>query len=251
MAAGHDITRGMVAYWRLEDAASATIADAIGGNTLTNVNVSAVAGKFGLAARFPVSTSSLAIADNAALSMGGGARLTIACWVNLFDKSAEMAIVSKWNVLGSDREYLLEYNAVSDRYAFLVSADGSTVGATVIGDTLGSPSAAVWTLLVCWFDGASLFIQANNGQPDSALYAGGIRDGGSAFRVGGIPGNLIPLANGSMVDEVMVWKRPLDADERAYIWNGGNGRSLQIVPIKGEYQTALSLAQSYQTAMLE
>lgn len=218
-----DLLTGLVAYWKLDEA-SGNRADSVGANTLTDNNtVTSTTGKVGSAADFEVDNSeSLSISDNAVLSMGN-IDFTLAGWVMLDTKTAIRAVIAKYTTVGNQREYMVRYESATDRFVFRVSADGVN-NTAVSADNLGSPSTDAWYFIVAWHDAAAdtINIQVNNGAANSTAHATGVLDGTSVFYLGSREGT--DFFDG-LIDETGLWKRALTAAERAYLYNGGAGRT--------------------------
>lgn len=212
----------LVGHWSLEAASGARVDD-IGGNTLTDGNtVTQAVGKVGNAAQYTAANSEfLALADNAALSMGD-IDFTLAAWVYLDSKTAIRPIISKYGGAGN-REYILRYNSGNDRFDFLVSNDGTNSAPLVTAATFGSPSLATWSFVVGWHDSVAntLNIQINNGTVDSAAHTTGVFDGNTAFEVGSR--TIGSQFFDGRVDQAAVWKRVLTTQERTDLYSGGVG----------------------------
>lgn len=147
---------------------------------------------------------------------------TFAAWVNLADKSAERAILSKY-LSGSSGAYYLYYNSSSDRFTFLL-ANGTDNGA-ITASSFGSPSTNTWYYVVAWFDVSTGYasIQVNNGAIDTDIPGAFIvpQTTGQEFQIGARTGSSRYMDG--KIDEVGFWKRTLTADERARLYNGGKG----------------------------
>lgn len=213
------LLNGLLAYWKLEEAASATRQDSVGSQHLSNSGaVAQVAGKSGFGADFSAAGSDvLQRADSATLSPTGSA--TLAGWVKLDDLAATYVLASKW-LAGGDQSYRLEYDTTEIR--FHISSDGTS------SDSVGSgaqPTAGAWVFVAAWLDtsgSGTLNVQVNNGTVQSTSPVGGIHDGGAAFSLGGNHAETSDYLNGSL-DEWGLWSRVLTAAERALLYNNGSG----------------------------
>lgn len=217
------LRRGLVAYWRLEEA-SGTRADATGrGNNLTDNNtVLSATGIFGNAADFELDNSeSLSIADNTDLSTGD-VTFTIPAWVNMESLPAAAMIASKANDAGaiSAKEYWLYFD--SSRFRFRIFGSAAN---TAVADTFGAPSTATWYHVVGWHDADAdtINIQINNGDVDSVATSTTPNDAGTAFAIGATAAAEFPFDG--LIDEVGFWKRLLTAQEKTRLYNAGVGRS--------------------------
>jgi hypothetical protein len=211
-----------IAFWALGEADGASRADSVGSNTLTDNNtVTQATGRVGNAAQFNGTNQYLSIADNADLSMGD-IDFSLSCWVYMDTKSSGVSgIMGKWNAA---QEYLINYTGTSgtDRFQFIIE-NASATQTSVEADSLGSPRAATWYLIVAWYDASSdeLSIQINNGPIDvSSTHTGGAQDNTDAFEIGRSSGaNYLD----GIVDAAGVWKKVLNQKERTILWNCGAG----------------------------
>jgi hypothetical protein len=215
------LTDNLVACWTLNET-SGTRSDAVGSNHLTDNNtVGYAGGVVDNAASFVAANSEyLSINDNAALSTGD-IDYTIAAWVYLDATGKAHGIASKFGTGGS-REYRLEIDT-ANKPTFAVSGDG-TAYTTVTGED--ALSGSEWYYLVAWHDssGNTLSIQTNNGTPASTAHSSGSYDTGAAFIVGARNVSTGLYMDGR-VDGLVIWKRVLTSDERAWLYNSGSGRS--------------------------
>lgn len=221
-----------VAYWRLDESSDGTGAVTrkdwtLRGNDLTDNNtVPSTAGKIVRAGLFTSANSEyLSRADNADLSMGD-VDFTLAGWVYLASKTAEMTCLGK-DGGGTNREYSVRYDNTQDRFRFYATPDGT--GASVKNaqaDTFGSPSTATWYFLIAEHDHTNdtLKISVNNGTANSAAITGGVFDGTAEFDLGRLS-SAGSYWNGRL-DGWGVYKSLLTAQEKAWLYNGGAGHAL-------------------------
>ncbi|MGE3180934.1 MAG: LamG-like jellyroll fold domain-containing protein [Phycisphaerae bacterium] len=225
--AGGFIKSGLISWWGLNEA-SGTRNDQHGSNHLTDNNT--VTAATGLvvpnAASFAsASTEYLSRADNADLSLASGS-WTIAGWVRPTGLSADWAWVSKYQSTGNDKGFFAGYYQPSDRFYFVVSADGSAT-TNVFANNHGAPDNSTWVYYVIYHDAARgvIGIQIDNGTADESAYASGsIYDTATAFCLSGINLNTGLKFNGRM-EQVGVWRRVLDDFEKSWLYNSGAGRS--------------------------
>lgn len=214
------LTDNLIAYWKLNETSS-TRSDSVGTNHLTDVNsVGTNGGKRGKSALFvAVNAQYLTINDNTDLSTGD-IDFTLAGWIRLTSKSAIMRW-GKWQT--GALEYNIAYHTSDDRFRFEVSANGTSTGASVVANNLGSPTVEQWYFLVVWHDatGNTINIQINNGTADSTAHSGGVFDSTAPFRIGS-NGDGATYWNGR-VDELGFWKRVLTANEKTTLYAGGTG----------------------------
>lgn len=206
----------LISYWKLDEESGNAIDSTVTGNDLGEINsVGFAPGKIGNARDFESgSPAYFSIANNASLEVGD-IDFTLACWVNAESLTNQDAILGKWG--GAESSYILEYNASAFR--FRVSDNGGSVSTDV---TAGTPSTAAWFLVIAWHDATAntTNIQVNNGTPGSAAHSTGVFAGTAAFTLGfRASGGLWD----GLIDELGFWKRVLTTDERAALYNGGNG----------------------------
>ncbi|MGD8457414.1 MAG: SpvB/TcaC N-terminal domain-containing protein, partial [Anaerolineales bacterium] len=218
------LNTGLVAYWDLDEESS-TRFDSIGSNHLADNNtVEYGAGKISNGADFVSANDEyLSIADNSNLSTGD-VDFTVGLWVKLDDKTSNRAFVWKGNGDQTNLEYALMYNAVADRFRFLITDNGIANYHHVDANTLGSPAIDTWYHIIAWHDAANdtLNIQVDNETADSIFYASGLTDTTYAFALGG---DQDQASFDGLMDEVGFWKKVLNADERASLYNYGSGNT--------------------------
>lgn len=200
--------------------------DSHGANHLTkNGPITQAVGKVGNAAQFTASgLGYMSIPDNADLSMGD-IDFTVGAWVYLDSKGVVRPILSKFHdVTTTVREYLLQYDSVSDRFQFYVSnSAGTTTGVTA--NALGVPALSTWYFVLAWHDATAntINIQVNGGSVDSAAFSVGSADTTATFMLGFLDGGGVTRYWNGRIDSPFVSKRVLTAQERTDFYNGGNG----------------------------
>lgn len=222
------LKENLIAHWSLEEA-SGSRADDIGGNTLLDTNtVTSNPGKIGTAAQLTAASGEyLALADNAALSMGD-IDFTVGAWVYLDTTASIMYVLSKLTAgTVAGIEYRLFYSTGAS-LTFSVS-NGTTNTNVAAGGVLVASS---WYFAVGWHDSVAntVNIQLNNGTPVSAGHTVGAQDGVAPFHIGAA--NASNFWNGRL-DQVGVWKRVLTTQERTDLYNGGAG--LAFSQMSGTY----------------
>lgn len=222
LGAASTLNNNLIAVWELEET-SGTRNDSKGSNHLTDNNtVLSATGKIGTAADFEVTNSEyLSITDNTDLSTGD-IDFTLAFWVQLESKSANMFFPTKQAGAGS-REFNTQYNSTADRFRFGVSNDG-TATVNVDANALGSPSTATWYFIVVWHDATAntINIQVNDGTVNSTSHTTGVFNSTAAFTIGA---TAVPASyHDGLIDNVYFWKRVLTTDERTALYNSGNGK---------------------------
>ena len=194
------LRRKATAYWTLN---SGSWLDSVGSNNLAETNdVTLGTGIQGGAAQFTIAASTtLSIADNAALSMGDG-EFTWIAWPNLDAKVGQQAIISKRNVA---QENALYYEpAVPDEYSFILT---DNVPTAVVVESNYSPTAGVWDFVAAWRDkiAQTINIQVNMGTINSTAFTGTVADSDGAFVLGGLAAGASSILGGR-IDEVGIFK---------------------------------------------
>lgn len=217
------IATGLLGYWHLEEATGSRL-DAVGTNHLTptgsDANVSSAAGKIGNAlAMNGTNGTYLSCADNATLSAGPNLSFSLACWVYLTNTN-DMGFVGKGTATPSSNtiEYMLWHYAGAWRFA--VGSGTSFVNLA----SATTPVVGQWTLLIGWYDHVAdiQYIQVNGGTPTQVANTAGSYDSALPFEVGRTVGFASQSLSGR-VDMVMFAKRVWTIQERADLWNNGNG----------------------------
>lgn len=226
---------GLVAYWPLADDSAVDLTDHVGENDLTNNNTVTRGDGPSLilpdAADLEADSSQfLSIIDNAVLSMGD-VDFAIAAWVQLESAAALRGAVSKWTLLGNQREYSVEYDSSTNRLAFTVSSGGGAGTQTIVRATSFGVSTATWYFVVAQHDAANdlITIQVDAGEVHSEAHSGGAFDGTSALHIGQESTASSRFWDG-LIAHVGIWKgRNLSQGEIAWLYNEGDGRDLTQV----------------------
>jgi hypothetical protein len=215
-SAASPLLTDLVAYWKLDDL---TWSDSVGSNDLAN-NGSVVVGtpKLGAGSAQFDGSNFLSLASNPHVQIDGN--FTIACWVYLgtLDGSRQM-IVSKDKL--TSREYLLFVDVGND-FTFNLPGTGEVDDATVL-------STATWYHLVADYRASDQRIRliVNDGTPNETTGSSPATVGSTEFQVGARQYFTLenPIANGSRIDEVGIWKRLLTSGEISALYNSGSGLS--------------------------
>lgn len=225
LAAPSSLNTGLTSLWRMEDAAGANAADAVGSNTMTQVNSPGSAtGKIGLARTLVrASTQYFTRASNSGLQCGNNNR-TWSFWVNLTDKSNTYEIVTKGDAATlAGSEYELFYSSGSDRFAANFYPLGGGANVMVTANTFGSPTAGVWYLVTAYHDATNdlIGISVNAGAFNTTAFTLGTNVTAAAFVIGAVAAGVVPM-NG-IIDQSALWSRVLTAAEVTALYNGGAG----------------------------
>jgi hypothetical protein len=213
-SAASPLLTDLVAYWKLDDL---TWSDSVGSANLTNNSGVAVGlPKLGAGSAQFDGSNYLSLANRSEVQITGD--FTIACWVYLgtLDGSRQM-IVSK-DTVGS-REYALQIN-LADRFFFNISGSGTVSDSTVL-------AINTWYFLVVDYRASDNRIRliVNDGTPNETTGSSPATVGSAEFQVGARQYNFFeePIANGSRIDEVGIWKRLLTSGEISDLYNSGAG----------------------------
>lgn len=245
----------LVSWWSLDEE-SGERADSHGSNPLTDVNtVLYDTGKIGNAADFELGNDEyLSHADNADLSFSGNDPFTIVVWVNMESKAGDGTsnrIVSK-SLGAGNIEYRLQFRGDDDAFSFELSNDGSGDGLErIIETTVGDPALATWYFIIAYHDpdGDVIGIQVNNNTADEDAHSGGVYDGTSLFCLGILNAGESQGFDGLM-DEVGLWNRLLTADEKTWLYNGGDGRAYSELSMSQLIAGVLSFTGTTQTTTI-
>jgi hypothetical protein len=197
------------AYWSLDEP-SGQRRDSVSTNHFTpaGANILSTAGPVALAA-----TNSAGPGQN--LVTTGGNALS---WAGPFTVGGWMSVnsASEADLLRKPGEFRLYYTgAAINRFRFGLGNDTNYVQDPTPGYTPGT-----WQFVIAWYDGETAYLQRNNGavytlaMPAPAATANPL----SAITLYGPSG-------GVAADEAFVVQRVLTAAERAFLYNGGAGRS--------------------------
>lgn len=220
------LTDSLISYWSLDEA-SGNALDAHSTNHLTETSgtIGSATGKVGNCRDFEVGdTEHFLIADNASLSTGD-IDFTLSAWVNPESLTgANMSIAGKFGGAGS-REYMLRLGDTGIP-VFSVSNDGTvSTGAT---SSLGALTPGTWYFIVGWHDSVNNQIGISvNGTVVTANYTLGVFDSTAGFSIGALSSNSQHFDG--LIDEVGFWKRVLTSDERATLYNNGNGLAYPLI----------------------
>lgn len=219
------LANDLKAFYKLDEA-SGNAVDVVSGYDLTDNNtVTSATGVIGNARSFDdANTEYLSVSSNSDFSTGDVA-FFISLWVYLDDVASSYSFVSKWNSSSNSREYDIQYNQPSNVFRFRISDNGTGGGNVheVEATSFGGPSTSTWTFVCAWHDpdANTINIQINDGTVDSTSHSGGVHAGSADFQIG-------RLASGGAeydgrIDSVGFWRRIPDAQERALLYNNGNG----------------------------
>jgi hypothetical protein len=216
----------LISAWELDEA-SGNAVDSHGANDLTDTNTvgSGTGVVYGTARDFEQGSSEyFTRGDNADLSTGD-IDWTIEVWVNL-ESDADGTVVSRWQT--GAREYVLLYDAASNKLLLGISADGGSPAAFLSADNLGALSLATWYQAFVWHDSVNnqIGIKGNAGTANTSSYSSGMTDTGATFQIGANEnGNTFD----GLIGPVRFWKRVLSGAEHTELYNSGAGRTYAYI----------------------
>jgi lysophospholipase L1-like esterase len=208
------LVTGCVDYFNLEEATGSRLGSL--GTALDPTGLPArINGKVGYAVSLPTNAKLLATPEVSLAFNSLPAGYTIAGWFRIPDKLVDRGLFGK-TAAGPTYEYLLVYRTAGwpvDRFEF---AQGKTSGIDeVYANNLGSPTSNTWYFIVCWYDGTNIYIQVNNGTPNSLTATGAPAvKAGAKFGLGAVF-----FGGAGDADAVGFWSRVLTEAERTSLWN--------------------------------
>ena len=168
----------------------------------------------------------LNIADNPALSMGPGVRMTIVAWVAPDSPGTSAYPAGKYTGTLTTSEYTL-IQLAQGTFRFQVSS-----GAATASQDSPYPVRPGWSFVVGIYDGATLDAQTNPWTPFPVAYATDMPDTTGNFRLG-TRGDGAVAYTGAMA-QVGVAKQALPMSDLIELWNNGRGKRF------GELSAALA-----------
>lgn len=227
---GFNLT-SLAGYWRLDEA-SGTRYDVLGTNNMTSVNaVGSAAGVITNCATF-ATASSRALTNAPTTALASGSTIAITAFVNLASKTQANVVAARYDGGASQRGYMVYYDNTIDRFKFIVSTNGTSTF-TATANSFGSPTQGTWYWVYAYYDSAAqtIGISVNNGAIDTTAVANVIFATTAGFTIGAnlSSGAIANPLDGS-IDEVSIWRRTLNYSERAFIYNGGTGRTYPFTP---------------------
>lgn len=221
-----------VSLWRLDEA-SGTRADSIGSNDLTDNNtvgstskgVGAPANLPGTVASFVEGNSEYLSRANADLTNWPQGDFHFAVWATRTgtDADFEENYASKLISTGDQREWRIHTAIGQDRLYLAASSDGTSEDA---GANTGAGSFPVntWHLLELRRSGTTIGVAIDGGAFADASVSG-VFNGTAAFVLGARNSGTFGYHDG-MLSTAALWPRVLTPDERAALYNSGDGAVL-------------------------
>lgn len=245
------LSTNLTRHYSLEEASGSRVDD-VAADTLTDVNtVTQATGKIGNAAQFTAANfEALSHADDATYSTGD-IDFCFAAWSYL-DTIHNGTILSKYQISGNQREYLLYYNqndhATNNRFSLSVSNNGTTI-TTVDANNFGAASTATWYYVIAWHDSVNnqIGISVNDSTPNTTAHTTGVFDGTAVFNIGYLLNGAAQVYpyNGR-TDQVAYWKNYIpNSTERTWLYNSGTGRTYAEIAAYEASGQPMALRQSF------
>ena len=211
-------------FWSLESDG----ADEKGGMTLTNTNgVTHVPAKVGDGADMEAGSSQFYQRTSEATLQIGDIAAFWTAWVRLESNASQQTVFGKYQFGSNNREYVILYHDVSNRFQFTVSSDG--LGNTDLTLSSSGPlSTGVWYFVACWHDPVAnkIYGSVNDGAVDEIAHSGGIFQGISPFALGFLGDGSFPAYMDGIIDQAGFGKGVIpSASEITQLYNNGDGLS--------------------------
>ncbi len=196
--------------------------DLVGGNHLADNNtVTQMAGNLGLARAYTAANSEYhAIPDNAAFSMGAGARMTNWGW--FYATANTVGLWGKWD--GANNEYLTYFQS-DGTIRFYVT--GIVAGTISVGSR--TPTTSAWHFVATRYDGINISVKVDGQAWENLALTTDIIDGTAAFEIGRQGG--VQYLNGG-VQHLGFSQRALSDGEVDWLFNGGKGLAYPFVGVQ-------------------
>ncbi|MGB8991067.1 MAG: LamG domain-containing protein [Desulfobaccales bacterium] len=212
------LTDNLIGYWAFDGSG----ADGSGNNRPVTLFGSAAfgTGLFGQALSLPGQADSFAArtVNDAAFNFDTS-DFTVQVWVNFTNITGQLAFIEKFTG-GSGPGWTLCYPVGVQFYAYPAAVDATAPVSFSLGD---------WHQLVARRNGTALDIFVDDVKTPSAI-SGAIPDSPNPLLIGRRQGSQEFPLNG-LIDEAAIWSRALTDDEIAYLWNGGDGNPVGVVPL--------------------
>lgn len=216
--------------WNFNES-SGDAADAIGSNTLTNINTCTyTTGLLGNCAVLDGTNKRFSRADSTATSITGD--LSISTWWN-YNSDLDAGLVSKWGTAAAaNRSFSLMKDATSHLISFRISSTG---GSPTTVSWSHTPSNGTWYHYVLTYTAsthtAELWINGvSQGTQDAVKTS--IYDGNQNISIGDEIDDGADTQDGK-VDTTAIWNVVLTSADVAYLYNSGTGRA---APFSLNYQ---------------
>ena len=214
-------TTNLLAYWKFEESTGNYIDSSGNGRTATRVNgATSGAGRIGNSMITVNTSNQYANAGSVGLSYDNNA-LTICGWFKINSSSSQpyQTLFNKGDAAG--REYSLYYQKGGNIFFQVFN------GTTLIAVVPKAPPLNTFFFVCAELIGNQLKLDINNGGTPNVAPAIGVSQATSKdFMIGA--GSSAGESLDGAVDELSVWNRELNADEKTYLFNYGGGNSIVI-----------------------
>tara|TARA_R110000850_G_C9996151_1_gene468194 strand:- start:21782 stop:23080 length:1299 start_codon:yes stop_codon:yes gene_type:complete len=204
-------------WWSLDES-SGTRVDSHGAFNLTDNNtVGSVTGKVSNAADFIPANSEFL--SNAAFSnVWHQSDFTIALWIKLDDPTSIQYAISQYTGAGAARHFYLTWNPTLNYWNFVMrNSAGSSKQSVSVAD-IGDDTN--WHFIVVTRVVDTIYVYVDGIDPPIPQDFSGTEIGADVdLEIGKALTNYFD----GKIDEVAIWERVLDADERAVLYNSGTG----------------------------
>lgn len=220
---------GLLAYWKMEEATSATRLDSAQDFDLTQAEgVTKETGKIGFAAGFDGADQILSsTADALKLPSAAVPDFTVAFWCKTNTATQFTVPVARRQEAGIDEEraWCVIYDEVNNKFFIVVYEDNGTDSQQT--DVASPVAKNNWVFVAVRIAAAATIdIRANatDGAQKDISAAPANLDATAIFVVGAYLATATPLAPWEgMIDEMGVWNRRLSDAELTTLYNGGSG----------------------------
>ena len=219
-ASGNTLLSGLIGYWRFdEDPRPDDAVDSSGNNhtLVTNEGEGDADPKLGANAVLFAGGAVFTHADHTDFEIGTGTRYW-SCWIKFNTSAATQTIFGKNDGI-TENEYCLYHIGATDKVAFAVYPDGLPSSEDLVQEDI-TENDDTWHLIEAYCSEGEIGIAVDNGAFVTGTTEANIPGTTQDFRVGtsGLAG-----AWSGRIDELAMWNRLLDAEEREALWNGGVG----------------------------
>lgn len=218
------LRRGLVGYWRLEEASGTRYDCSKNGNHLTSNNSVGQTNGIQQNCSSFVSASSqyLSLTSNSSVQ-AGDVFFCVSAWAYTLSTNLQKAIVSKFDSSVNKREYLLYLDA-DNKFKFLVNAVGDS-GNSIICTNSTTAVTNTWYFVVGYHDpnANTIGCSVNGSAFATTSTSAGILASTSIFAIGAIQPAGSAFWNGR-IDEVGIWKnRSMSASDITFLYQSGRG----------------------------
>lgn len=235
----HALADDLIAYWTLNET-SGTRADVVGSNDLSESGAVGYApGKVGNAAAFS-GAERLSVTDNTVLTSSNGFTVTLWLYIQAISSEQTPAAASLGSLGGFPYEWVIVPMCL-ESCGLYFSINGSADPAELFSDPL---TLNTWHFVVAWYDASTQVMAISvDGMTTEQPWLEGIEDLTDVpLFLNGADGG---IGFTGRVDEVGFWNRALTPDERALLYNNGEGCNYPFDNCQQSGSSSLSLDLSF------